>query len=98
MGYTMYVIESFKHKGLEKLFYTGSKKGIQPEQAQKLADILDRLDAATIINDMDYPGSLLHPLKGSFKGCWAVKVSGNWRIVFQFINGNAYVVDYMDYH
>jgi len=98
MGYTIYVIENFKHKGLEKFFYTGSKKGIQPDQAQKLSDILDRLDAATIINDMDYPGSLLHPLKGSLKGCWAVKVSGNWRIVFQFINGNAYIVDYMDYH
>ena len=49
MGYTIYVIENFKHKGLEKFFYTGSKKGIQPDQAQKLADILDRLDAATII-------------------------------------------------
>ena len=49
MGYTIYVIENFKHKGLEKFFYTGSKKGIQPDQAQKLADIMDRLDAATII-------------------------------------------------
>ena len=98
MGYTIIVIESFKHKGLEKFFYTGIKKGIQPDQAQKLADILDRLDAAAIINDMDYPGSLLHPLKGRLKGCWAVKVSGNWRIIFQFKDGNAYIVDYKDYH
>jgi proteic killer suppression protein len=74
------------------------KKGIQPDQAQKLADILDRLDAAAIINDMNYPGSFLHPLKGNLKGYWAVKVSGNWRIIFQFKNGNAYMVDYMDYH
>lgn len=98
MGYTMIVIENFKHKGLEKFFYTGSKKGIQPGQAQKLADILDRLDAAAIIGDMDYPGAVLHPLKGDLKGNWAVRVSGNWRIIFQFRNGNAYVVDYMDYH
>ena len=97
MGYTISVIENFKHKGLEKFFHTGSKKGIQPDQAQKLADILDRLDASTIINDMDYPGSFLHPLKGDLKGYWAVRVSGNWRIIFQFRNGNAYVVDYRDY-
>jgi len=80
MGYSITVIENFKHKGLEKFFYTGSKKGIQPGQAQKLADILDRLDAAAIINDMAYPGSVLHPLKGELKGYWAVRVSGNWRI------------------
>jgi len=92
------VIENFKHKGLEKFFYTGLKKGIRPDQAQKLADILDRLDAAAIVSDMDYPGSFLHPLKGNLKGYWAVRVSGNWRITFQFKNGNAYVVDYVDYH
>lgn len=92
------MIENFKHKGLERFFYTGSKKSIRPNQAQKLADILDRLDAAAVINDMDYPGSLLHPLKGDLKEYWAVRVSGNWRIIFQFNNGNAYVVDYVDYH
>lgn len=92
------MIENFKHKGLEKFFYTGFKKGIQPDQAQKLADILDRLDATVIINDMDYPCSFLHPLKGNLKGYWAVKVSGNWRIIFEFKNGNAYDVDYIDYH
>lgn len=98
IGYTITVIKNFKHKGLERFFYAGSKKGIQPDQAQKLADILDRLNAAAIINDMDYPGSLLHPLKGNRKGHWAVKVSGRWRVTFQFINGDAYAVNYMDYH
>jgi len=47
---------------------------------------------------MAYPGSFLHPLKGNLKGYWAVRVSGNRRIIFQFKNGNAYAVDYMDYH
>jgi proteic killer suppression protein len=61
------VIKSFKHKGLEKFFYDGSKKGIQPDHARKLADLLDRLDAAAVVQDMNYPGSGLHPLKGHLK-------------------------------
>jgi len=92
------VIKSFRHKGLENFFYDGSKKGIQPKHAQKLSDILDRLDAATIVEDMNFPGADLHPLKGDLKGNWAVRVSGNWRIVFMFHDGNAFVVDYADYH
>lgn len=92
------MIKIFQHKGLEKLFYDGTKKGVQPRHAQKLEDILDRLDAAVVVSDMKYPGSGLHPLKGKLKGNWAVKVSGNWRVIFRFENGDAYVVDYLDYH
>lgn len=92
------MIKSFQHRGLEKLFYDGIKKGVQPQHAQKLEDILDRLDGAAVVGDMKYPGSDLHPLKGDLKGHWAVKVSGNWRVIFRFENGDAYVVDYLDYH
>lgn len=92
------MIKTFSHKGLEDFFYDGVKKGIQPQHAQKLADILDRLDAANDVSDMRYPGSDLHQLKGEMKGLWAVKVSGNWRLVFSFREGNAYIVDYLDYH
>lgn len=92
------MIKSFKHKGLEEFFYTGSKKGIKPEHANRLERILDRLNAASEIKDMNYPGSFLHQLSGDKKEFYAVKVSGNWRIFFQFIDGDAYVVDYDDYH
>ncbi len=92
------MIKSFRHKGLEAFFLTGTKKGIQPNQAQKLADLLDRLDAAEMVNDMRFPGSDLHPLKGNLEGFWAVRISGNWRVIFQFHKGDAYVVDYKDYH
>jgi Plasmid maintenance system killer protein len=47
---------------------------------------------------MDYPGSGLHPLKGGLKGFWSVRISGNWRVIFWFENGDAYIVDYLDYH
>lgn len=61
------MIESFVHKGLEKYFYDGDKKSIQAKHAQKLADILDRLDASKVITDMNYPGSNLHHLKGKMR-------------------------------
>ncbi len=92
------MIKTFSHKGLEDFFYDGTKRGIQPVHAQKLADILDRLDAATDADDMMYPGSDLHQLKGKLKGSWAARVSGNWRVVFSFKEGNAYNIDYLDYH
>ena len=92
------MIKSFSHKGLEKFFYDGDKRSIQSAHSRKIEDILDRLDASITIHDMNYPGSNLHQLKGRLKGVWSVKVSGNWRITFKFVEGNAHVVDYMDYH
>ncbi len=92
------MIKSFKHKGLEEFFFSGKKTGIRPEHAERLAQILDRLNAATEIKDMNYPGSNLHKLTGDKQGQYAVRVSGNWRLFFKFIDGNAYVVDYHDYH
>ena len=92
------MIKSFKHKGLEDLYFDGSKKGINANHAQKLIDILDRLDAITDIRDMRYPGADLHQLKGNFKEFWAVKISGNWRVIFKFINSDAFEVNYLDYH
>ena len=76
------MIKSFKHKGLEEFFYAGKKKGIRPEQAPKIARILDRLNAACDIKDMNYPGSFLHKLSRDLKGQYSVRVSGNWSIFF----------------
>lgn len=92
------MIKSFKHKGLEEFFYTGSKKRIRPEHTGKLERILDRLNAANEIKDMNFPGSYLHKLSGDKAGKFAVSVSGNWRIIFEFTGGDAYKVDYDDYH
>ena len=92
------MIKSFKHKGLEKFFYTGNKKGIKADQASRLERILDRLNAASEIKDMNYPGSHLHGLKRDKEGLYSVRVSGNWRVFFEFRDGDAYIVDYDDYH
>ncbi|MCU0599976.1 MAG: type II toxin-antitoxin system RelE/ParE family toxin [Desulfobacterales bacterium] len=83
---------------MENFFYRGVKKGIKPEHANRLERILDRLNAASDIKDMNYPGSSLHKLSGDKKGQYSVHVSGNWRVFFEFIDGDAYIVDYDDYH
>lgn len=92
------MIKSFVHKGLEKFFLTGSTAGIQAKHAAKLRLILELLHRAKTAEDANFHGAQLHPLKGDKKGLWAVRVSGNWRVVFRFQDGDAEVVDYLDYH
>ena len=92
------MIRSFRHKGLEVFFVTGSKKGIVPEHAPKIARILDRLDACISPSDMSLPGYRLHELKGKEAGTWSVTVNANWRITFEFEGQDAILVDYKDYH
>ena len=92
------MIKSFKHKGIEIFYCTGSKKGIKPEHAPKWGRILDRLDAAQNVQDMNLPGYNLHKLTGKRKETWSVWVSGNWRVTFYFEAGDVYIVDYLDYH
>lgn len=92
------MIKSFRHKGLQKFFESGSLAGIKPGHKQKIRMRLTALDTAMCIEDMDLPGFRLHQLKGEKKGLWAIDVNKNWRIVFKFEDGNAYIVDYEDYH
>ncbi len=97
-GYNVCVIKSFKHKGIEDFFLSGSKKGIIPDHAGILVRILDRLDASIEPEDMNLPGYTLHSLIGRDKGRWSVSVNGNWRITFEFIDQDAILVNYEDYH
>jgi toxin HigB-1 len=92
------MIKTFKHKGLKKFFETGSKAGIQAKHDRKLRMQLGAIDTATMIDDVDLPGFKLHPLKGERDGIWSITVNGNWRITFEFIDGNAFILNYEDYH
>ena len=96
--YTFRVIKSFHHKGLKALYETGSAKGVQPTHAKRLRMQLAALDTARSADDMNIPGWRLHPLKGAMAGRWSITVNGNWRVTFEFRDGNAYVLDYEDYH
>ena len=92
------MIKSFSHKGLQKFYETGSVAGIQPGHKKKLRLQLVALDTSQTLEDMDIPGFRLHPLKGRKKDLWAIDVNGNWRITFRFEDGNAFLVNYEDYH
>ncbi len=83
------MIRSFRHKGLKRLFLEDDPRGVMGDHAEKLGNILFRLNAATAIADMDLPGFRLHPLKGEMKGFWAVTVRANWRVIFRFEDGHA---------
>ena len=92
------MIKTIRHKGLAKLFESGSTAGVQASHAKRLRLQLAALDTAQVIDDMDIPGFGLHPLKGKLKLRWSIWVNGNWRLTFEFKDGNVYVLDYEDYH
>ncbi|WP_301098594.1 type II toxin-antitoxin system RelE/ParE family toxin [Otariodibacter sp.] len=92
------MILSFKHKGLELFFNTGSTAGIQQSHAKKLRLQLSALNNAVTPLDMNAPNWHLHKLQGNLAEHWSITVSGNWRLTFKFNNGHAEIVDYQDYH
>jgi proteic killer suppression protein len=92
------MIQKCKHKGLRQLFETGSSAGINPQHETRLRQILSLLETAETVDDMDLPGLNLHELKGECKGTWSVKVSGNWRVTFKLQKGDAFDINYEDYH
>ena len=92
------MISTFKHKGLDLFFTKGSYKGVPAQHGARMERMLDRLDSAREAKDMDVPGFKFHALKGDRKGTFAVSVSGNWRIVFEFDGRDAINVDLEDYH
>jgi proteic killer suppression protein len=92
------MITSFKHKGLELFLTKGSYKGIPAQYGSRIERMLDRLDASKEAEDMDLPGYKFHALKGDRKGEFAVSVTGNWRITYQFIGEDAVNVNLENYH
>jgi proteic killer suppression protein len=92
------VITGIKHKGLKRLYDRGERQGIGANMLARVEEILSILDAAESIEELDIPGYRLHPLTGNLKGLWSIRVTGNWRIVFRFENGEASDVDLIDYH
>lgn len=92
------MIKTFRHKGLQAFFETGSKAGIQPHHASRLSRQLTRLDLAKQPADINVPGWNLHPLAGNLAGHYSIAVNGNWRMTFTFEGEDAILVDYQDYH
>ena len=92
-------VRSFRHKGLKRLYESNSARGVPATFADKLRDMLAALDVAYSVSDVGcYPGWRLHALKGDLAGFSSLTVSGNWRLIFRFDDGDAFELDLIDYH
>jgi toxin HigB-1 len=92
-------IQSFRHKGLKRLFENADTRALPANLVNKLRDMLAAIDAANDVEDVAlFPGWRLHPLKGDLAGYWSLTVSGNWRVIFRFDEGDAFDLDLVDYH
>lgn len=92
------MIKTFRCKGLQLFFERGEKSGIQPHHESRLRKQLTALNVAKMPKHMDFPGWGLHSLSRDLLGFWAVKVNGNWRLIFKFDGEDVVLVDYVDYH
>lgn len=92
------MIRTFKHRGIKRLYERDDGRQVDADHANRIEDILARLDVAASPSDLNLPGYRLHPLKGKLKGFWSVTVSGNWRIIFRFKDGDGFDVNLVDYH
>ena len=92
------MIKSWKHKGLQRFVETASAADINPLHVKRLRGRLRFIDLAETIEDVNVAGYKLHSLQGDREGIWSVTVSGNWRITFEFKDGDAFILNYEDYH
>jgi toxin HigB-1 len=92
------MIRRFRHKGVERFFRSGDTSKINAQHAARLRRLLTTLNRSVGPAGMSLPGYRLHRLKGERAGQWAVSVSGNWRLVFEFEGDDATNVDLVDYH
>jgi proteic killer suppression protein len=92
------MVRNFRHKGLQRLFQDDDGSKLPPDMVARIRLILSTLHAAQAIEAMDIPTFRLHPLKGELKGFFSVTVRANWRIIFRFEGGEAFDIDFVDYH
>ena len=92
------MIVGFRHRGLQRLYEKGDRRRIQPEYIDKVEDVLARLDSATTPQALNLPDYRLHRLSGDLTGVWSITISGNWRIIFRFDDGEVTDVNFVDYH
>lgn len=93
------MIRSFRHRGLQRLFDQADRSGVRQDQVVRIRRVLAILDVAIEVEDVNQvPGMRVHPLKGDRAGFWSVSISGNWRIIFRFADGDVTDIDLVDYH
>jgi proteic killer suppression protein len=83
---------------LKRFYERDDRSKLPPDMTSRIFEILTALDAAIEISELNLQTYRLHELKGDLQGFWAMTVRANWRIIFRFERGNAFDVDFVDYH
>ena len=98
MPYILFMIKSIRHKGLKRLWTKGDASGLNPKWVAKIERILDQIDVIGAPEDLDYGIYGFHALTGDRKGQYALSISGNWRLVFEWDGIDAIHLDLLNYH
>lgn len=92
------MIKSIRHKALRSYWTNGGTKVLDSRWLPKLRIILAALDTAETAEEVDFPGSHFHVLKGNLAGYYSVRLTGNFRVIFQSEEDGFTLVDIVDYH
>ena len=92
------MIQTFRAKVLQRFWEKYDRRGLRPDWVVRIGYLLDALDHAARPEDLNLPGFGFHALVGNHKGRYALTVSRNWRITFEFVEGQAVQIDLEDYH
>ena len=92
------MIKSFRGKKTEILYNGGRVKDFQViyTQAERRLQILDN---ATSLQDLrNLPSNRFEALRGDRVGQCSIRINDQWRICFEWQDGDAYNVEIVDYH
>ena len=93
------MIKSFRDKETEKVFLRQFSRRLPPDLQRVAQRKLAMLDAAERLDDLRVPpGNRLEKLSGDRAGQYSIRISDRWRVCFEWIEGDAYEVEIVDYH
>ena len=92
------MIKTFRNKALADLWSTGRSSKIDSRMHKRIRVRLENLDVSVSPDSMNVPGFDFHPLRGFVPTRYSVHVNGPWCITFEFEDGDAYRVDFEQYH
>jgi toxin HigB-1 len=91
------MIRSFRSRALKALWERGDDSRLHGS-VSRVKRVLSALNVAKTPAEMNQPGWYFHQLGGDEKGVYSVRITGNWRITWEWDGDNAIRVDYRDYH
>ena len=93
------MIKTFADKQTQQLYLTGKARRVPPEVVKRAARKLEQVNAAARVEDLEVPpGNRLHLLEGDRQGQYSISVNDQFRLCFRFTDGDAYDVEFCDYH